>query len=468
MAKLPAYEMVIDENAESEVEVSFIALVDKPAIEKNFMAFNSVRLDFAIDPARQIISGPAMVPDTLIYRRDAGGEYNVFFSKDTIESIALKFFKKDYQKNLNLFHDPALSLQGVTIFESFVSDKARGIQPMKGFEDLPDGTWFISAKVENPEVWAKVQTGEVKGFSVEGIFSYMKKPGKMEVAYKFKIGNVVSIVPGTEHDPGHKGMAIEIVGMIENNYAVKLPDGTIHKWYRADELKLDETKLDLEEVLTRTYNPDGHIPQKDFMSKIKDMVDAFKKQFFDGTPLIQPTPAPVPAPAPTPQALNTDYQLKDGTAVTVDKLEVGGTVLIAGMPAPAGEHELADGTKLTVGEGGLITLVTPGAMAPPAPAFSEAQMSAMSEAIAKAINSYKEEMAAEKLAATQQLQAAEAKLTKQQETIAGLFGLVEQLAETPTANPVIENKLSFSKEKEKNREDRINALVQNIKKLKTA
>lgn len=467
MAKLPAYEMVIDENAESEVEVSFIALVDKPAIEKNFMAFNSVRLDFAIDTARQIISGPAMVPDTLIYRRDAGGEYNVFFSKDTIESIALKFFKKDYQKNLNLFHDPALSLQGVTIFESFVSDKARGIQPMKGFEDLPDGTWFISAKVENPEVWAKVQTGEVKGFSVEGIFSYMKKPGKMEVAYKFKIGNVVSIVPGTEHDPGHKGMAVEIVGMIENNYAVKLPDGTIHKWYRADELKLDETKLDLEEVLTRTYNADGHIPQKDFMSKIKDMVDAFKKQFFDGTPLVTP-PVPAPAPAVTPQLLNTDYQLKDGTAVTVDKLEVGGTVLIAGMPAPSGEHELADGTKLTVGEGGLITLVTPGAMAPPAPAFSEAQMSAMSEAITKAINSYKEEMAAEKLAATQQLQVAEAKLTKQQETIAGLFGLVEQLAETPTANPVIENKLSFSKEKEKNREDRINALVQNIKKLKTA
>lgn len=406
MAKLPVYEMVIDENAESEVEVSAIAFVDKPAIEKNFMAFGAVKLDFATDQDRQIISGPAMVPDTLIYRRDAGGEYNVFFSKDTIENIALKFFKKDYQKNLNLFHDPTLSLQGVTIFESFVSDKARGVQPMKGFEDLPDGTWFISAKVENPDVWAKVKSGEVKGFSVEGIFSYTKKPKSVEE--------------------------------------------------------------EMAEVLNRTYNSDGHIEQTEFMSKIKDMVAAFKKQFFDGTPLVNPAPAPAPAPAVTPQLLNTDYQLKDGTAVTVDKLDVGGTVLIGGMPAPAGEHELADGTKLTVGEGGVITLVTLGAAAPPAPAFSEAQMSAVNEAIAKAINSYKEEMAAERLAATEKLQAAEKTINEQKEKITGLFAIVEQLAETPTADPVVENKLSFSKEKEKNREERIKALVQNIKKLKTA
>ena len=45
---------------------------------------------------------------------------------------------------------------------------------MKGFEDMPDGTWFISAKVDNDEVWAKVKSGEIKGFSVEGIFSYLK------------------------------------------------------------------------------------------------------------------------------------------------------------------------------------------------------------------------------------------------------------------------------------------------------
>lgn len=156
---LPTYEMVINPEESSDVEVSFVALVDKPAIERNFMAFKNQRLEFAINEEKRIISGPAMIADQLIYRKDENGEYNVFFSPDTVRDIALKFFKKDYQKNLNLFHDPNLSLQGVTIFESFVSDTSRGIQGMKGYEDLPDGTWFISAKVENDEVWQAIKGG---------------------------------------------------------------------------------------------------------------------------------------------------------------------------------------------------------------------------------------------------------------------------------------------------------------------
>jgi hypothetical protein len=178
--KLPVFELVINPDESSDAEVSFVALVDKPAIEKNFLAFNAIPLQFAVNDEKRIISGPAMVAESLIYRRDEQGEYNVFFSAATIKEIALKFFKKDYQKNLNLFHDPSLPLNGVTIFESFISDKERGIQPMKGFEDLPDGSWFISAKVENDEVWAKIKSGEVKGFSVEGIFSYVKKQKTME------------------------------------------------------------------------------------------------------------------------------------------------------------------------------------------------------------------------------------------------------------------------------------------------
>ena len=42
--------------------------------------------------------------------------------------------------------------------------------PPKAFPDVPDGSWFISAKVEDDATWEKVKSGEVKGFSVEGIF----------------------------------------------------------------------------------------------------------------------------------------------------------------------------------------------------------------------------------------------------------------------------------------------------------
>jgi hypothetical protein len=36
---------------------------------------------------------------------------------------------------------------------------------------LPKGTWMISMKVDNDEVWHDVKAGKVKGFSIEGYFA---------------------------------------------------------------------------------------------------------------------------------------------------------------------------------------------------------------------------------------------------------------------------------------------------------
>lgn len=131
--------------------------------------------NFAIQNEEEhIISGALMLADTPIYRNDQNGEYYVVFSKDTIKQIAQKFFKKGYQQNVNLMHDSGKVLEGITMFESWIADEKRGIKPMLGFEDVPDGSWFGSFKVENPEVWQMIKDGEVKGFSVEGIFNYRK------------------------------------------------------------------------------------------------------------------------------------------------------------------------------------------------------------------------------------------------------------------------------------------------------
>ena len=67
-----------------------------------------------------------------------------------------------------------------TMFESFISDKDRGISAMRGFEDTPDGSWFGSFKIEDDNVWQMVKDGDIKGFSVEGIFEYTKKESKEE------------------------------------------------------------------------------------------------------------------------------------------------------------------------------------------------------------------------------------------------------------------------------------------------
>ena len=177
--ELPIYELMINEDMQDDAEVSFIALVDRPAIQKNWNAFKENAKFQIISEDKRIISGPVMLADSPIYRNDnTNGEYYVVFSKDTIFKIAQKFFKKGYQANVNLMHDSNQQVSGVTMFESFISDKDRGIMPMRGFEDAPDGSWFGSFKVEDDAVWEMIKEGKVKGFSVEGVFEYSKAKTK--------------------------------------------------------------------------------------------------------------------------------------------------------------------------------------------------------------------------------------------------------------------------------------------------
>lgn len=180
MAKpdLPIYKCSICDDLDSDLQVEFVSFVDKPAIDKTFLAFKE-KLRFAVDTDKRIVSGPAMIADMLIYRNDPDGlgEYYTMFDAPSILSIVQKFFKKGFIKNFNVMHAPDSKSTGVTVFESFIVDRTLGKLPMKGFEDVADGSWFVSAKVEDDAIWEKVKTGEVKGFSVEGVFEQM--PVKM-------------------------------------------------------------------------------------------------------------------------------------------------------------------------------------------------------------------------------------------------------------------------------------------------
>lgn len=181
--QLPTYLLEIDDELSSDLQVDMVSLVDNPAIEKNFLQFGK-ELKFAVDAERHELFGPAMLAEVPIYRRDAQlGEYNVVFDKVTIYAIAQKFFEKGFQQNFNLMHDAAQKCEGVFVFQSYIVDSAQGRPAPKGFEDAKDGSWFLGVKVNNPEVWAKVKAGEVKGFSVEGVFEYKKKQLTAEQVY---------------------------------------------------------------------------------------------------------------------------------------------------------------------------------------------------------------------------------------------------------------------------------------------
>lgn len=171
--------MVLKEDSEDS-GVNFVALVDEPAIERNWFKFNK-QMTFKADYDRKIITGALMVADLPIYRRsEEMGEFYVVFDKAQIELMAQKFMKRGYQSNFNLMHDEDMQVDGVTMFESFIVDKERGIAAPKGFEDIPEGSWFGSCKVENEGVWAKIKAGEFLGFSVEGMFDLVPQKPELE------------------------------------------------------------------------------------------------------------------------------------------------------------------------------------------------------------------------------------------------------------------------------------------------
>jgi len=185
---LPIYRLALNDDPDSGVD--YIALVDDPAIQRQFMAFKSQtkpKLQFlATNPDQQIVSGPLMVADMCIFRNDpAHGEHLVYFDAKTIRQIILRFFQKGLTSNINLMHLSDAKPDGIYMFESFIIDSSRGITTPKGFEPLTDGSWFGSFKIDNADIWNHfIKTGEFKGFSVEGFFSYQQEISKEEYQVK--------------------------------------------------------------------------------------------------------------------------------------------------------------------------------------------------------------------------------------------------------------------------------------------
>lgn len=120
-----------------------------------------------------------------------------------------------------------------------------------------------------------------------------------------------------------------------------------------------------------------------------------------------------------------EAKLKDGTMIQVTEMAVGGIVTIEGMPAPVGEHELEDGTKIVVGDNGAIMEIKE----KEAPAVEievpvVEDMGAKFAAFESATN--------EKFAAYEDKFAAyEVKLTQANKVIEGLMQISKMLVEAP-------------------------------------
>lgn len=209
--KLPLYTIHISDADWSEEEVDFISLVEYPAIQKNFLTFkkdlyvkeinndNSKcdKFRFSFNEEQRILSGAAMIADLPIYRNnEVMGEHYVMFTAQEIKKIVQRFFKKGYQHNVNLEHQKKVN--GVFMFESYIIDRKNGKLPMQGFDDVTDGSWWVSYKVENDEVWEDAKNGLFKGFSIEGIFNY-QETNQQITAEDELMNEIIKILNKIEH-----------------------------------------------------------------------------------------------------------------------------------------------------------------------------------------------------------------------------------------------------------------------------
>ena len=216
---LPLIEFKLSDDVEG---LQAIAFVDAPAIGLNYQAFAPQKFE-VLNEEKRIVMGAAMIPDLPIYRRDTNiGEYYAIFKKETIKALVQKLFKENKHNNFNEQHNAFKILDGVYIYQSFITDQELGILPPQGFENVADGTWFIAAKVENDEAWSKVkENGILKGFSVEGVFDL--EPYKFKKMNKINLESVINTLKSVFADE-------EVVAEESTFGEATLVDGTIVKW----------------------------------------------------------------------------------------------------------------------------------------------------------------------------------------------------------------------------------------------
>jgi hypothetical protein len=165
-------ELILDE-AQMLSGIDAISIVSQPAIESDFVALKEHPKEIAlkaIDEDKRILLGAALIPNKMIFRKDGEDEYYVYFSKETIRKASELYLTAGRQNKSTLEHE--VELQGLSVVESWIKeDGEKDKSNLYGIE-APIGTWFVSMKVNNEDVWTNfVKTGKVKGFSIEGYFS---------------------------------------------------------------------------------------------------------------------------------------------------------------------------------------------------------------------------------------------------------------------------------------------------------
>ncbi len=160
----------IDETKEIEMVVN--SFVSEPATEKEWLFFNKRQvLDF-YDDEKQVVTSVVMLANTPIYRNDDGYEYKLVFTPEAIKKMAFDYFSKNGFNKISIEHDGKEVEGAAILLESYFVDNIKSV-PQK-FGKIPEGSWIMSYKVVDKDLWTMIKEKKLRGFSVEVIADLKK------------------------------------------------------------------------------------------------------------------------------------------------------------------------------------------------------------------------------------------------------------------------------------------------------
>ena len=205
---LPLYDITLEDFEQGMYKIS---LVDKPAIEENFIYFSKQSIEmFANDEKREVVV-PIMIPNKEILRQSAeNGYYYVRFTEETIKDIMYNYSKKGLFNEFGIQHENDTT--DVVMLEIWMKESDNDKSTDYGF-DLPNGTVFVKAKIESDELFNAIKNGQINGFSIEIAanitptnkeemteFSFAKELGKLEAQFETMTNKFQERIEGLESE----------------------------------------------------------------------------------------------------------------------------------------------------------------------------------------------------------------------------------------------------------------------------
>ena len=245
--KIKKYKVGIDSETEA------ISMVTEPAIESDFVFLSKdktiVKEAFSNDE-RHMVYGAVLRPDFPIYRNDGENEYYLEFTSESIERMARDYMMNYRQGNVTIQHEEYAN--EVFMVESWIKqdmDKDKSVSV--GLDkSLPIGTWFCGFYVNNNDVWERIKSGELKGFSVEAMidledFAKVKKEDAFEMNESFwsKLKSIVNEALGKKEEK----MEVNEPQVNEPQQTVTEPQQTVVQEPKVDEPQTTEPQQTVQE-----------------------------------------------------------------------------------------------------------------------------------------------------------------------------------------------------------------------------